>query len=128
LEYHLNAFLKTLGLVTLALFAASALLSVFWPSLRLFAGWAGFALMGLNAFAAIALLRLRRYIEPLRLILTSMLVRLLLVVAVMLAVIQTVSHGPALYSFIFSAMAGFVVYQAVEIRHILRTPELLALQ
>lgn len=122
----MNAFLKTLGLATLALFAASALLSVFWPSLRLLPGWAGFALMALNAFAAIALLRLRRYVEPLRLILTSMLVRLLLVAAVMLAVIQIVSHGPALYSFIFSAMAGFVVYQAVEIRHILRTPELLA--
>jgi hypothetical protein len=126
LEYHLNSFLKTLGLATLALFAASALLSVFWSPLNLFSGWAGFLLMGVNAFAAIALLRLRRYIEPTRLILTSMLVRFLIVVAVMLVVIQTVTHGPALYSFIFSAMAGFVVYQAVEIRHIMRTPELLA--
>ncbi len=125
MEYHLNSFLKTLGLATLALFAASALLSVFWSSLNLFSGWAGFILMGVNAFAAIALLRLRRYIEPTRLILTSMLVRFLIVVAVMLVVIQTVTHGPALYSFIFSAMAGFVVYQAVEIRHIMRTPELL---
>ena len=122
----MNSFLKTLGLATLALFAASALLSVFWSSLNLFSGWAGFLLMGVNAFAAIALLRLRRYIEPTRLILTSMLVRFLIVVAVMLVVIQTVTHGPALYSFIFSAMAGFVVYQAVEIRHIMRTPELLA--
>ena len=121
----MNSFLKTLGLATLALFAASALLSVFWSSLNLFSGWAGFILMGVNAFAAIALLRLRRYIEPTRLILTSMLVRFLIVVAVMLVVIQTVTHGPALYSFIFSAMAGFVVYQAVEIRHIMRTPELL---
>lgn len=82
--------------------------------------------MAVNTYAAVALLRLRRVIDPIRLILTSMLVRSLVMVAVMLLVIQTVSHGPALYSFIFSAMAGYVVYQAVEIRHILRTPELLA--
>ena len=126
MEYHLNAFLKTLGLATLALFAASALLSVFWSSLHLYSGWAGFILMAVNAYAAIALLRLRRYIEPTRLIVTSMLVRTLLMVAVMLVVIQTVSRGPAMYSFIFSAMAGYVVYQAVEIRHIIRTPGLLA--
>ena len=126
MEYHLNVFLKNLGLATLALFAASALLSVFWPSLSLLPGWAGFLLMAVNAYAAIALLRLRRYIEPTRLIVTSMLVRSLLMVAVMLVVIQTVSRGPALYSFVFSAMAGYVVYQAVEIRHIMRTPELLA--
>jgi hypothetical protein len=125
LEYHLNDFLKTLGLATFALFAASAILSVFWPSLHLFSGWAGFLLMAVNTYAAVALLRLRRVIDPIRLILTSMLVRSLVVVAVMLLVIQTVSHGPALYSFIFSAMAGYVVYQAVEIRHIMRTPELL---
>ena len=126
MEYHLNSFLKTLGLATLALFTASALLSVFWSSLNLFSGWAGFLLMAVNAYAAIALLRLRRYIEPVRLIMTSMLVRTLLMVAVMLVVIQTVAHGPALYSFIFSAMAGYVVYQAVEIRHLIRTPGLLA--
>ena len=126
MEYHLNVFLKTLGLATLALFAASALLSVFWPALHLFSVWMGFLLMAVNAYAAIALLRLRRYVEPTRLILTSMLVRTLLMVAVMLVVIQTVSRGPAMYSFIFSAMAGYVVYQAVEIRHIMRTPGLLA--
>ena len=126
MEYHLNVFLKTLGLATLALFAASALLSVFWPALHLFSVWMGFLLMAVNAYAAIALLRLRRYVEPTRLILTSMLVRTLLMVAVMLVVIQTVSRGPAMYSFIFSAMAGYVVYQAVEIRHIIRTPGLLA--
>ena len=122
----LKPFLKTLAVSTLALFAVTALISRFWPSLHLISGWAGFLLMALNTYAAIALLRLRRYIEPTRLILTSMLVRFLLVVAVMLVVIQVMGHGPALYSFIFSAMAGFVVYQAVEIRHILRTPELLA--
>jgi hypothetical protein len=121
----LKSFLKTLGLATLALFAASAVLSVFWPSLRLLPGWAGFLLMAVNAFAAVELLRLRRYIEPTRLIMTSMLVRTLLLATVMLLVILFVPHGPALYSFIFSAMAGYVVYQAVEIRHIMRTPDLL---
>ena len=102
-----------------------AALSVFWPTLSLGAGIAGLLLMAANTYAAVALLRLRKYMEPIRLILTSMLVRSLLMVTVMLFVIQLVSHGPVLYSFIFSAMAGFVVYQAVEIRHILRTPEIL---
>jgi hypothetical protein len=122
----LKSFLKTLGLATLALFAASALLSVFWPSLHLFSGWAGFLLMALNAFGAVAILRLRTNLDPVKLIMTSMLVRSLLMVAVMLVVIQFIERGPALYSFIFSAMAGYLVYQAVEIRHLIRTPELLA--
>ena len=122
----MNAFLKTLGLSTLALFAATALISAFWSSLHLLSGWAGFLLMALNTLAAVAILRLRTTLEPISLILTSMGVRMLLVVAVMLTVIAFAPHGPALYSFIFSAMAGFVVYQAVEIRHILRNPGMLA--
>jgi hypothetical protein len=125
-ENSLNNFTKTLGLVTLALCFGTALLSYFWPALHAGFGAAGIGLMAVNAFAAVALLKLRRSIEPIRLVLLSMLARLSVVAAVMLLMIQIVPHGPSLYSFVFSAMAGFVVFQALEIRHLVRNPGLLA--
>lgn len=122
----MNDFNKTLGLATLALCLGTAVLSYFWPTLHAGFGVAGIALMALNAFAAIAILKLRVSIEPVRLVMLSMLARLGIVTAVMLAMIQFVAHGPALYSFVFSALAGFVVFQAVEVRHVVRNPGLLA--
>jgi hypothetical protein len=122
----LNEFIKILGLATLALCLGTALLSYFWPALHVGFGAAGIALMAVNAFAAVAILKLKLGIEPVRLIMLSMLTRFGLVAATMLLVIQLVEHGPALYSFVFSAMAGFVVFQAVEIRHIVRNPGLIA--
>lgn len=112
--------------MTLALCSATAVLSIYWPKLHAGFGAAGIALMAVNAFAAVAILKLRLGIDPIRLILLSMMTRLGLVAAVMLLVIQLVKHGPSLYSFVFSAMAGYVVFQAVEIRHIVRNPGLLA--
>jgi hypothetical protein len=123
---NVHEFNKNLGLATLALCLGTALLSYFWPALHAGFGAAGIVLMALNTFAAIAILRMRLGIDPIRLILLSMLTRLGLVAATMLLVIQLVSHGPAVYSFVFSAMAGFVVFQAVELRHIVRNPGLLA--
>jgi hypothetical protein len=82
--------------------------------------------MAVNAFAAIAILKLRLGIDPIRLIMMSMMARLGMVTAAMLLVIAIVDRGPALYSFVFSAMAGFVVFQAVEVRHIVRNPGLIA--
>lgn len=122
----MNAFLKSLGLTTLALFGASAVLAVFWPALHLFFAWAGLALMALNTVAAVWVLRLRTRMEPVRLIFISMVARLLFLAAVMLLVIRLAGHGPALYSFVFTGMAGYFVYQAIEIRHVLRNPELMA--
>jgi hypothetical protein len=122
----LNEFTKTLGLATAALCLGTALLSHFWPVLHAGFGAAGIALMAVNAFAAVAILKLRLGIDPVRLIMLSMLARMGIVAATMLLVIQLVTHGPALYSFVFSAMAGFVVFQAVEIRHVVRNPGLLA--
>jgi hypothetical protein len=119
-------FLKTLGLVTLALCAGAALLAAFWPALHAGFGVAGVLLMAANALAAIGILRLRTGMEPVKLIMMSMLVRLGVLAAIMLSVIALVPHGPALYSFVFSAMAGYVVFQAVEVRHLSRNPELLA--
>jgi hypothetical protein len=119
-------FLKTLGLATATLCAATALLAVFWPALHAGFGSAGVLLMAANALAAIGILRLRTGMEPVQLIMLSMLVRLGLIAAVMLAVIQFVAHGPALYSFVFSALGGYVIFQIVEIRHIIRNPGLLA--
>jgi hypothetical protein len=122
----LNAFSKSLTVATLLLLGVSGVLAFFWPSLHLVYGWAGFLLMALNAWAAIAILRLRDRVEPTKLILTSMLTRMFAVVAIMLAVIFATSQADRLYSFVFCAMAGFVVFQAIEIRHILRNPELVA--
>ena len=126
----MNAFSKTLGLATLALCAIAVFASVLWPStwppFHAGFGVAGILLMAANTYAAIAILKIRTGMEPVQLIMLSMLIRLGLVAAVMLAVIQFVSHGPALYTFVFSAMFGFLVFQAVEIRHVIRHPELLA--
>lgn len=122
----MNDYLKALGLATAVLFVATAVASAFWSPLRTVPALGGILLMGLNAWAAIAILRLPTGIEPIRLILTSMLARLGVVAAVMLLVISVTTHGPVLYSFIFAAMASYLVYQAVEIRHVLRHPELLA--
>ncbi len=55
-----------------------------------------------------------------------MIARLGLVAGIMLLVIRLTDSGAALYSFVFSAMAAYVVFQAVEIRHLLRNPGLLA--
>lgn len=122
----MNAFSKTLILATLALCAAAAIGARFWPALDATFGMAGIALMALNAFAAIGILRLRTGVEPVHMILLSMLVRLVVLAGIMLLVIRLVSHGPSLYSFIFSAMAGYVIFQALEIRYIVRNPGLLA--
>jgi hypothetical protein len=121
----LNAFNKNLGLTALALLAVTAAIAVFWPALNIWAGGAGVLLMALNAWAAVGVLRLRTGLEPVKLILLSMLTRLSLVLVVMLIVISAVNHGPTLYSFVFSAMAGYVVFQALEIHHVVRHPELL---
>lgn len=122
----MNAFNKTLGLATLALCSGTAVLSQLWPSLHVGFGLGGIALMAVNAYAAIAILNLRLGVDPIRLIMISMLARLGVVTAVMLAVIAFVDRGAGLYSFVFSAMAGFVVFQAVEVRHIVRNPGLIA--
>jgi hypothetical protein len=122
----LNAFSKTLGLAAFALCAAAVLVAAFWPSLHAGFSTAGILLMAANAFAAVGILKLRLGIEPIQLILISMFLRLALVAGIMLLVIALVAHGPALYSFVFSAMAGYIVFQAFEIRHIVRNPGLLA--
>jgi hypothetical protein len=122
----LNSFNKTLGLTTLVLCVGTVILSYFWPALHAGFGIAGIALMALNAFAAIAILKLKLGMEPIRLVLTSMVARLGVVAAAILLVIALVERGPALYSFVLSAMAGFVVFQAVEVRHIIRNPGLIA--
>ncbi len=113
-------------MTTLALFGAAAILSGFWPEMHLFYAWAGLALMAVNAFAAIWILGLRSQMDPIRLIFISMMARLLFLAAIMLLVIRGLGHGPSLYSFVFTGMAGYLIYQVVEIRHILRNPGLMA--
>ncbi len=122
----MTAFTKTLGLATLALCAGVVVLASFWNSLHPVAAVAGVLLMAANALAAVGALKLRFGMDPVRLVLVSMLARLVVVAGVMLVVIRLVAAGPALYSFVFAAMAAYAVFQAVEIRHVVRHPELLA--
>jgi hypothetical protein len=119
-------FAKTLGLSTLALCAGLAVVASFWDALRPVAAAGGVLLMALNAFAALAALKLPFRNDPVQRIFVSMLARLALVAAVMLLVIRLIEAGPALYSFVFSSMAAYVVFQVVEIRHIMRNPALLS--
>ncbi len=120
------SFSKTLALATLALCAGVVALASFWNALHPLAAALGVLLMAANAWAAVGALKLRFGMDPVRLVLVSMLARLLAVAGVMLAVIRAVEAGPALYSFVFAAMAAYAVFQAVEIRHVVRHPELLA--
>lgn len=121
----MNAFNKLIGLTFFALVAVTAVIAAFWPTLNVYSAAGGMLLMALNAWAAVAVLRLRTGLEPIKLILLSALTRLSLLAFVMLGVIAVLGHGPALYSFVFSAMAGFVVFQALEAHHVVRHPELL---
>jgi hypothetical protein len=118
-------FAKTLGLSTLAL-CAVAILVAFWTGLNAVASVAGVLLMALNALAAVGVLKLPFRNDPVQRIFLSMLARLTLVAGIMLLVILLVDAGPALYSFVFSALGAYVVFQAVEIRHLMRNPEVFA--
>jgi hypothetical protein len=119
-------FAKTLGIATLALCAGLAVTAVFWAGLHAGAAAAGVVLMALNALAAVGVLKLPLRNDPAQRILISMLLRLVLVSAVMFCVIRLVEAGPALYSFVFSALGAYVVFQAVEVRHLMRNPEVFA--
>lgn len=119
-------FAKTLGLAALALCAGLAVVAAFWAALRPAAAAAGVLLMALNALAAVGVLKLPFRNDPVQRIFVSMLVRLLLVSGIMLLVIRLAEPGPALYSFVFSALGAYGVFQAVEIRHLMRNPGVLA--
>jgi hypothetical protein len=119
-------FAKTLGLTTLALCAGLAVAASFWNALRPVAAAGGVLLMALNAFAAVGALKIPFRNDPVQRVFVSMLARLTLVAGIMLVVIRLVDAGPALYSFVFSSLGAYVVFQFVEIRHVLRNPALLA--
>jgi hypothetical protein len=121
-----TAFVKTLGLSTLALCAGLVLLAAFWTGLHAAAAVAGVVLMALNAFAAVGVLKLPFRNDPVQRIFISMILRLVLISGIMLLVIRFMEPGPALYSFVFSALGAYVVFQAVEVRHLMRNPGVFA--
>jgi hypothetical protein len=120
-----SKFSKSLAIATVALCAAVLLVSA-WAPVEPAWAVAGVLLMALNTLGALGVLRLRLGVEPIHMILVSMLARLVIVAGVMLVVIRLVSHTPSLYSFVFSALGSYLVFQAVEIRHVLRNPGMLA--
>ena len=121
-----TTFAKTLTFATLALCAALAVIAVFWDGLHPVSASAGVLLMSLNALAAVGVLKLPLRNDPVQRIFLSLLLRLTLVSAIMLLVIRLATPGAALYSFVFSALGAYVVFQAVEIRHLMRNPEVFA--
>ncbi len=91
------------------------------PSYRLVPGVAGLCLMALNAFAAIAVLHMPGQRDILRTSITSMATRLLALAAIMIAAMQIFKPTqPEAFSFVFTAMAGYVAFQTLEIRHFIR--------
>ncbi len=99
----------------------AALCSHLLPAYRLAPGFAALGLMAINALAAVGVLHLHLGWEPVRVILASMAARLLALGA-LLAVAAAVFHperAQAL-SFVFSAMAAYVAFQILEIRHVSR--------
>jgi hypothetical protein len=64
--------------------------------------------------------------EPVRVILLSMAARLPATGVVMVAAILILKPEPAsTYSFLFAALAGYLVFQVTEIRHVIRHPEMM---
>lgn len=120
-ERTVRTFLKPLiwifSLLTFIVVGLSQLLSNYHLSPAL----AGLILMTLNALSAVAILHLPGQRDLIRTSLTSMVTRLLTLGAIMLAGMQFLKPTQAeAFSFVFTAMAGFVAFQVLEIRHFIR--------
>jgi hypothetical protein len=77
--------------------------------------------MGINTYSAVAMLHRFKTQEPLQIYLLSMAGRLVLVGAVVLAWnFLAKPTAPEAYSFLFSAMIGFISLQALEMKHLIK--------
>jgi len=116
-----TTFIKSLlaGVALLGLFAfvVSKLLSQY----HLSHGLAGLVLMGLNAFAAVVFVQFVGKTNFIRASLLSMVARLF-TLAIIMVIAQRVFKPtqPEAFSFVFTAMAGYVFFQALEIRYFMR--------
>ena len=117
----MTAFIKPLLLIFAGLGIIVVGLSRLLPNYHLSPALAGLTLMALNALAAVAILHLPGQKDPIRTTVTSLTTRLLALGAIMLAGMQFLKPTQAeAFSFVFTAMAGYVAFQALEIRHFIR--------
>lgn len=117
----MTTFIKSLlagfALLGLVAFGVSKLL----PHYHLSHGLAGLILMGLNALCAVAFLHFLGKADFIRLSLLSMMARLFTLAIIMIVALRVFKPTqPEAFSFVFTAMAGYVVFQALEIRYFMR--------
>ena len=117
----MTTFIKSLVAVFFFLGILVFGLSKLLPHYHLWQGLAGLILMALNALAAVAFLHFLGKTDFIRMSLLSMVARLftlaILLVIALRAFKPTQSEA---FSFVFTAMAGYIVFQAVEIRYFMR--------
>ncbi len=77
--------------------------------------------MGLNALAAVAFLHFVGKTNFIRASLLSMVARLFTLAIIMVIALRAFKPSqPEAFSFVFTAMAGYIVFQALEIRYFMR--------
>ena len=114
----MKAFIISLLVISSLLGVVAAGVSRLLPNYHLTPALAGLGLMALNALAAVSILHLPGKKDLIRTSMTSMVVRLLALGAIMLAGMQFFKPAQAeAFSFVFTAMAGYVAFQALEIHH-----------
>lgn len=113
----IKSLLAGVALLGLVAFVVSKLLSQY----HLSHGLAGLVLMGLNAFAAVAFLQFVGKTNFIRTSLLSMVARLFTLAIIMVVALRVFKPTQAeAFSFVFTAMAGYVFFQTLEIRHFIR--------
>lgn len=118
---HLQSFHRNLSLLSLLLLGASWAASQIITDFSIAPSIFGWALMAGNTYLAVAMLHRFQTREPLQVYLLSMAGRLVLVGAVVLAWNFMAQPSAAeAYSFLFSAMIGFIVFQALEVKHLIK--------
>ena len=116
----MTAFIKSLAAGFVFLGFAVYALSRFLPDYHFPQALAGLALMALNTLAAVIILSFPGG-NPVRTALISMLTRLMAMGGIMLTGMRVLKPTqPEAFSFVFTAMAGFIAFQTLEIRHLVR--------
>ena len=117
----MTTFIKSLLIGFVLLGAVAAGVSRMLPLYHLSHGIAGLFLMALNATAAVLLLHFLGKRNFIQVSLISMVARLLSLALIMVAALRIFRPTqPEAFSFVFSAMAGYIVFQALEIRYFVR--------
>ncbi len=115
----MTAFIKSLAVGFAILGFAAAGLSKLLPDYHLPEAMAGLGLMALNALAAMIILNLPGR-HPVRTSMLSMAIRLTALGGIMLVGMRMLKPTqPEAFSFVFTAMAGYIAFQTLEIRHVM---------